>query len=194
MRLDGDHPLRHIGYSYVIKIVPDMFSDSRYECVTIRSIYEEITRTTKFKTNYPWLGNLRGNIKSLPASISDSAEVKSRLEVITTLNNNGTINPKTGRLFDLSREDRWVIACAATHNYTISSGDNDLLDFAIQQFDIEAVAPLEAINSWLAKKLLIWDEEKQTIMKEWADRHEKSQPPAAKSLFQKMTGFKYSGS
>ena len=39
----------------LLRIAPDMFTDPRYGCVTIRQIYDEITRTPKFKSKYLWL-------------------------------------------------------------------------------------------------------------------------------------------
>jgi hypothetical protein len=40
-----------------------------------------------------------------------------------------------------------VIACAAANNYTISSGDDDLIAFALQQYDITTLTPLEILNN-----------------------------------------------
>jgi len=178
----------------LLRIAPAMFTDPRFECVTIRSIFDEITQTTKFKSKYPWLREMRSTIKSLPASISDSDKVKLHYETITALNRDGAINPKTGRPFDLSKEDRLVIACAAANEYVISSGDSGLCDFALHHFDLKTLSPLEVINLWIAKKLLIWNEEKQAFLKDWADQNEKPQPLKAKSLFKTLTGYKYAGS
>jgi hypothetical protein len=38
----------------LIRIEPDMLTDSRYGCVTIRKVWEEFFQTQKFKSKYPW--------------------------------------------------------------------------------------------------------------------------------------------
>jgi hypothetical protein len=178
----------------LLRITPTMFSDPRFECVTIRSIYEEITQTPKFRTKYPWLREMRSKIKSLPTSISDTDNVKLHYETITALNWSGDINPKTSRPFDLSKEDRMVVACAVANEYAISSGDTGLCDFAFHHFKLHILSPLDVINSWIKKKLIVWNDEKQAFLKDWALQNEKPQPDKAKSLFKALTGYKYLGS
>jgi hypothetical protein len=87
-----------------------------------------------------------------------------------------------------------LIACAAANNYTISSGDDDLIAFALQQYDITTLTPLEILNNWLTRKLLVWDDGKQKILQEWAQMYEKPQPSKAKNVFHQLTGYKYIGS
>jgi hypothetical protein len=177
----------------LLRIAPDMFTNPQYECVTIRQVYEEIARTPKFKTKYPWIRELRGGIKFLSATEAESQKARSFYDAITALNDNATINTRTQRIFDLSREDRWIIACAAAHAYAISSGDGDLRDFAVQQFDASIIFPLEVINSWIAKNLIAWNDEKQACLKAWADKNEHAQPFQAKKEFRELTGMKYEG-
>jgi hypothetical protein len=178
----------------LLRIVPDMFIDERFECVTLRCIHDELVQTTKFRTKYPWIRDFKKSLKTLPASVSESQDALLHYGAVTALNQLGTINTKTNRFFDLSKEDRMVIACAAANNYTISSGDDDLIAFALQQYDITTLTPLEIINNWLTRKLLVWDDGKQKILQEWAQMYEKPQPSKAKNVFHKLTGYKYIGS
>ena len=49
----------------LLQIAPDMFTDNRYECKTIRVVHDEIVRTTKFKTKYPWTREMKPKIKTV---------------------------------------------------------------------------------------------------------------------------------
>jgi hypothetical protein len=178
----------------LLRIAPQMFTNSQFECTTIRNIYDELIRTTKFKTKYPWVRDMRSQIKSLPLSVSDSAETKLNLEAVLAIYEEGAINPRTNKLFDLSKEDRQLIACAAANDYAISSGDRDLREFAVQYFDIPITSPIELINSWIEKKLIVWDAGKNEMLKLWAVQNEHPQPPRAKTRFKELTSYKYEGS
>ena len=175
----------------LLQIAPDMFSDERFECLTIQDVYEEIVRTTKFKTKYPWIKESRTNIRSLPLSESNSEKVNLILNTITTMIINGVKNKKTGKSFDLSREDRKLIACASAYRYSLSSGDKALTQFAVQEFKDSIpsiISPLELINLWLEKGLIEWDSEKQALISLWEANNEHPQPIKAKKQFRKLTG------
>jgi len=49
----------------LIRIVPEMFCDERFECVTIHEVIQEIFRTQKFKSRYPWRERYKPKIKAL---------------------------------------------------------------------------------------------------------------------------------
>ncbi len=175
----------------LLQIAPDMFSDERFECVTIQDVYEEIVRTTKFKTKYPWIKESRTHIRSLPLSESNSEKVNQILNVITSLIRSGVMNKKTGKFFDLSSEDRKLIACASAHRFSLSSGDRALKEFALQEFKESIpsiVSPLELINLWLEKGLIEWDSEKQHLISLWEQNNEHPQPVKAQKQFKKLTG------
>ncbi|MBA4419143.1 MAG: hypothetical protein C0392_14735 [Syntrophus sp. (in: bacteria)] len=40
----------------------DMFTDERFDCVTVQEVCEEIFRTQRFKTKYPWRSDYKGRI------------------------------------------------------------------------------------------------------------------------------------
>ena len=176
----------------LLQIAPDMFSDPRFECLTIQDVYEEIVRTTKFKTKYPWIKESRTNIRSLPLSESNSEKVNLIFNAITTMIRNGVKNKKTDKSFDLSREDRKLIACASAYRYSLSSGDKALTQFAVQEFKDSIpsiISPLELINLWLEKGLIECDSEKQALISLWEANNEHPQPIKAKERFKKLTGF-----
>lgn len=181
----------------LLRIVPEVFENERFECVTIREVYEEITRTTKFKTRYPWLGAMKNRLRSLPAGKTGTPDVATYHEAIKTLNENGTEDETTGHFFDLSRVDMRVMACALTMGYHITSGDEGLVRFLIQEFpdDFKGnITPLGLINMWLEKNLISWDDTKQEFMAEWNANEEHAQPKSEITRFKKLTGRNYPGS
>ena len=119
----------------LLRIAPDMFTDERYECRTIREVHDEIVRTTKFKTKYPWTREMRAKIKTLVLNNEQKKAETVFFEAVRTLNYQGIVNQKTGRFIDLSREDMRVISNALALEYKITSGDRDLVQFARQEFN-----------------------------------------------------------
>ena len=58
----------------LIRIAPDMFSDDRYECLTIQEVFRELFRTQKFKSRYPWREKYKPKVKALEKGLgSDQA-------------------------------------------------------------------------------------------------------------------------
>jgi len=173
-----------------------MFEDERFECITILEVYGELTQTTKFKTKYPWAGPMSNKLKSLPIGKTGTPEVKDYHEVIKALSEDGTIDQKTGRLFDLSKVDIRVMACALALGHSVTSGDKGMVRFLEQQFPDEFkgnITPLGLINRWLKDELIEWDDEKQKQMAEWKDNEEHTQPKSEISRFNKLTGRRYPG-
>lgn len=181
----------------LLRIVPQMFEDHKYNCVTIKEVYEEITRTTKFKTRYPWAGTLRNRVKALPAGQTNTPDVNFYNEAISSLNESGVVDKKTARLFDLSRVDMKIMSCALALRYFVSSGDGGMIRFIEQQFPDEFkgnISPLGLINKWLEDKLISWDDEKQKLMAEWNDNEEHAQPKNEIAKFRRLTKRQYPGS
>jgi hypothetical protein len=96
----------------LLRIAPDMFTDERYECKTIREVHDEIVRTTKFKSKYPWTRQMRAKVKAVVLSKERKQTEKVFFETVRTLNYEGGVNQKTERLIDVSREDMRVISHA----------------------------------------------------------------------------------
>ena len=180
----------------LLRIAPNMFTDQRYGCKTIRQVHDEIIRTTKFKTKYPWTRQMRSKVKPVVLS-KDQIQVEAMyFEVVRTLNYQGTVNRKTGRLIDLSREDMRLISHALALECKITSGDRDLVQFARHEFKGELrgnVSPLEIVNHWLESGVIQWGDEKQLYLSAWAEDHEHPQPPEAKKRFMELSGYRYTG-
>ncbi len=176
----------------LIRIAPEMFADERYECVTIRKVYEEFTRKQKFKTKYPWRNVFRSKIKSLGATIEESESVMRNFKLISNLIDTDTvINQSSGSFFNLSRTDRYIAACAATYHYDVSTVDGDLIDFLKQEFKTNVIKPLGLINRWLEKGLIHWNDEKQSVIEDWHTCNEAAQDRADIDKFHHLTRRKY---
>jgi hypothetical protein len=182
----------------LVRFAPDMFIDDRFDCLTMLEVRKEIFRQQKFKNKYPWRVKFKGKIKCLPNSaLTNDSEYSRYLEVINLLIDNDTINAKTGNRFDLSKVDRRILACALSFGCQITSGDDDLIDFAKQEFsDIFKgnISPLGIINRWVRKGLISWNDKLHGHLCDWNNDNEDSQPRRQKTEFKKLTGFPYTGS
>lgn len=181
----------------LLRIAPDMFTDERYKCKTIRDVHDEIVQTTKFKTKYPWTREIRSKIRALSLTDEQKQEESAFFKTIHTLNIYGTVNQKTERIFDLSHEDMRVISHALSLNYQITSGDRDLVQFAVQEFGADFqgnISPLEIIIQWLESGVITWNTEKQGYLSAWAADSEHLQPLKAKKRFKELTNCTYTGS
>lgn len=181
----------------LIRIAPDMFTDPKFECVTISDVVKEIYRTQKFKNRYPWRKRYKSKIKSLSNSVLKSNDFNLYYSANSKLIENGVINRKTNFYFDLSRVDQKIIACAQANIFRITTGDKDLIEYYLQQCSNnpdEIISPLGMINLWLKKKLIFWDEKSQTILEDWKKCNEASQPTTEIKIFKNLTGYKYLGS
>lgn len=76
----------------LIRIVPDMFIDERFDCLTITDVKDEIFRTQKFKTKYPWRIHLKNKIETIGITNLKTDEYKLYEDAINRLIENGTIN------------------------------------------------------------------------------------------------------
>jgi hypothetical protein len=180
----------------LIRIAPDMFLDPKFECVTITDVVKEIFRAQKFKTKYPWRNRYKAKIKPLGNAALKTDEFKLYYQAINSLISSGVTNRKTDCYFDLSKVDRRIVACALANNFRITTADNDLIEYYLQQFSNnpdEIISPLGMINIWLKKGLISWDEKLQTIMEDWNKCDEAPQPKPEIQIFKKLTGYKYLG-
>ena len=181
----------------LIRIAPDMFIDESYECCTIQSIRDEIFRTQKFKSKYPWRDKYKNKIKCLSHEVLQKAETQIYRDMITRLNELGTINTYTGKIFSLSNVDIQFLACALAHGFSITTGDQNIKDFAAQQFEeifSGSVSSLGLVNIWIEKKLIHWNEELHTYLSDWYKKNEHPQPREQKRRFKRLTGRNYPGS
>lgn len=175
----------------LIRIAPDMFIDTKYECLTINEVHGEIFQTTKFKYKYPWRADYKLKIVSNTSVLKKDENFNIVLDVIKNKISAGTINRLTGRYFDLSYVDRLVAAYAVNYDLSISTSDNDLINFLKQEFEIRNMCSLEIINTWLKAEILIWNDEHHKLIREWIVDEEPEQPRNAKKEFERITGYRF---
>jgi hypothetical protein len=177
----------------LIRLVPDMFTDPKFRCVTVAAIRNELVKTQKFKNKYPWRSRYIKHIKTLPISKLEDENFRLVMSTINLLHDSGKINEKTNKFFDLSPADKYLAACTIAHNYVLTTVDRDLLIFLDQEFDQQVQSPLSIINGWLEEQLISWDQNKQDLVEYWGRCHEPAQPENEKKRFSKLTGMKYLG-
>ncbi|WP_045214377.1 hypothetical protein [Desulfonatronovibrio magnus] len=180
----------------LIRIAPKMFSDPEYGAFTIPNVAKEFTGTQKFKSKYPWRSEYRAYVIPATSNAMQDDEYILLLKLVKQMIENGVVNEKTDRLFDLSAVDKEVVSYALSKGHAISTGDQDMIDFAAQEFSDDFkgnLSPLELIVAWLKKNLFEWDDSKHRVLEEWAITNERPQPPKAKSMFKKITGRSYPG-
>ena len=175
----------------LIRIAPDMFTDSRYDCITVPEVLHEIFRTQKFKSKYPWREQFKDKFKVTSAFEDD--KFRQHFSAIQILHNAGVINHRTERLFNLSRIDQRLAAYAVAHQFILNSTDDDLCDFVVQEFEAKTVTPLEIINIWLEKGLIKWNDNLQTITADWDQCNEHPQPKREAIRFRQLTGYPFAG-
>ena len=76
----------------LIRIAPEMFIKSEYECCTIRLVRKELFWPQKFKTKYPWRIQFKDKVKPLAHDISDNEDVHRYFDAIDSLIEHGRIN------------------------------------------------------------------------------------------------------
>jgi mRNA-degrading endonuclease RelE of RelBE toxin-antitoxin system len=138
----------------LIRIAPDMFRDDRYGCVTIQEVFQELFRTQKFKTRYPWRESYKSKIKTLGTSRVKQGDYELCLQAVENLISASKINKRTGHFFNLSSVDQKIAACSIVHDFTLTTVDDDLADFIRQEFSGSSISPLGIINDWLEKGLV----------------------------------------
>ncbi len=175
----------------LIRIVPDMFIDTKYGCFTINEVLNEIFQTQKFKNKYPWRTDYKSKIFPNTSLFQRDENFNIVFNVIKNKISAGTINRLTGRYFDLSYVDKFVAAYAINNDLSISTSDKDLINFLKQEFDISNICPLEIINTWLKSEILIWNDEHHKLIREWIVDEEPEQPRSAKKEFERITGYRF---
>lgn len=180
----------------LIRIAPNMFSDPEFGTMTIPNVAREFISTQKFKSKYPWRSEFSSKVVPVLSNSMQDHNYVFILELIKKMLEDGVINTKTDRLFDLSVVDKEVVSYALSQGHAISTGDQGIIDFASQEFSDNFkgnLSPLGLIVAWLKKGLFVWDDSKHRVLEEWALTNERPQPLKAKGAFKKITGRPYSG-
>jgi hypothetical protein len=177
----------------LIRIAPDMFTDERFDCVTVQEVCEEVFRTQRFKTKYPWRTHYRDKIRPSRLLKGKGDDYDLHFETIKQLIEAGGVSAKTGRAFGLSFADKRIAAYVTAYGLEISSTDNSLIDFLEQEFDKKNRSPLAILNGWIERGLIQWNEDIRRIIEDWDKNGEPVQPAKDKKDFLKLTGVKYAG-
>lgn len=174
----------------LLRLAPDMFTDARYQCVTVREVWEEITQTHRLKLRYPWRDQYRKHIRSIPPGELRTEEYAAVLRGLQSLSR-GAYRTDTGRPYDLSPNDMRVAAATVVLGAKITTGDGNLAAFMDQQFEIENVVPLRLVNDWLGAGLFEWDDDRQRVLNDWVRLHEPRQPRDEIRRFEDLAGRTY---
>ena len=132
----------------------------------------------------------------MPNDVVDNENVRRYFDAIHSLIDHGTISEKTGLDFDLSHVDKIILSCSLANAFKITTGDDDLKYFAIQEFASVFkgwISPLGMINSWIRKGLIIWNDSLHEFLMDWERDNEHPQPQRQKTAFKKLSGCKYPG-
>jgi hypothetical protein len=174
----------------LIRIEPQMLTDSKYSCVTVRQVWEEFTQTQKFENKYPWRGEYKRYIRCLSQSIVDTANYQIALKTAKVIEEMQR-NQRTEKSYGLSRRDLEIAAIAIDQHFTLCSTDGNLIDFLDQQYEIPNVTPLQIVNDWIKEGLIEWNDSRQEVITDWIKCNEKPQLPADIRRFESLTRSKY---
>jgi hypothetical protein len=177
----------------LIRIAPDMFTDERFDCVTVQEVCEEIFRTQRFKTKYPWRTDYKDKIRPSNSLRNTGDVFELHLDVVRRLVDAGRTSSRTGKAFGLSFVDKKIAAYVTAYDLEISSTDNSLIDFLEQEFDKKNKSPLAILNGWIRGGLITWNEEVRKIVEDWDKNGEPVQPTKDKKDFLRLTGVRYAG-
>lgn len=170
-----------------------MFTDERFDCVTVQEVCEEIFRTQRFKTKYPWRSSYKDKIRPSGSLKNRGENFEFHLDAVRRLVDAGGTSLKTGKAFGLSFADKKIAAYVTAYDLEISSTDISLIDFLEQEFDKKNRSPLAILNSWIKKDLIKPDEDVLRIVEDWDKTGEPVQPLKDKKDFLRLTGVKYMG-
>jgi hypothetical protein len=130
----------------IIRIVPEMFTDNRFRCFTIREVRDEIIQTQKFKAKYPWKTDYMDKIRITILTKEDKKSFDLHFVIIDQLVEYGTINNRTRRFFDLGYKDRNIIAYSLATDSQLATNDREMKDFVRQQFERSSLSSLALLN------------------------------------------------
>jgi hypothetical protein len=177
----------------ILRIAPEMFTDDRFGCFTVKEIRDEIVQTHKLKTRYPWRTDYKDKIKFTVLGNEAKKSFEIYFRAIDNLVELGTINNSTNRFFDLSYIDRKIVAYSLATDSQLSTNDQDIRDFIWQHYDRNSISSLGLINKWLREGSLQWCDQFQMIIREWDTNNEPPQTREDIEGFERLSRFKYIG-
>lgn len=174
----------------LLRIAPEMFVDSRFECVTVNVVYQELRKQPRFKSKYPWLPGCLPKVRGLPQTQVETIDYRRTLAAARLVSETA-VNSRTSRRFSLSRADLEVASAVITHGYDISTAEHDLEDFLAQEFDVINSHPLVLVNEWIERGLIVWGDAQQRVIEDWVVQNERRPPWPEIQRFEKAAKRKY---
>ena len=176
----------------LIRIAPRMFTDKTFECMTLRSIVNEVTRTTRFKYIYPWRKDFLHCIIHCPETDMTRKGFHTKRKHVENLCHLKQ-NPKTGRFYisELSPADIDVATALLCEESILCSVDRNLAIFAENELDVQCITPLALVNNWIEKRLILWDDQLHAFVSEWIALKEPRQPQKEIERFERLTSRTY---
>lgn len=174
----------------LLRIAPEMFLDSRFECATLQVVYRELRQQPSFKDKYPWLKDYLGQVRGLPHTQVATGEYPRTHSAIKLLRESARSN-QNHRRFLLSAADLEIAAVVVTHQYRISTAERDLEEFLEQEFSVANSAPLALVNDWIEGRLITWGNAEQRVLEDWLAQNERRQPLLEVQRFERIAKRKY---
>lgn len=174
----------------LLRIAPDMFTDTRFECVTLNAVNRELRQQHRFKTKYPWLADHVHKVRALPGTQVETGEYQRTLDAVRILRVTKR-SQQDNRRFLLSPVDLEIAAAVIAHQYRFSTAERDLEEFIEQEFDIQNHHPLALVNDWIEKKLIIWGDAHHRVIEDWIAQNERRAPLLEIQRFEKLAKRKY---
>ncbi|MBI2419364.1 MAG: hypothetical protein HYV28_15995 [Ignavibacteriales bacterium] len=171
----------------LIRIVPGMFTDSKFACETIREVKNELTATQKFRGKYPWLRKIVDKIFVTEIDTLEQADfitAKKAVDVTRKMKED---------IYNLSETDATLVTYAHVKRRRLLTEDRKLSEFAKNEFDNKPLQTLELLNNWIEKNLITIDDDKNEIVKDWRINNEPAQPEKEKKRYKRLTGYEYEG-
>ncbi len=175
----------------LLRIAPTMFEEDVYGCQTIHNVWEEFIQNARIGRDYPWRAELKKHVKSIPQGQLETDSFCLLFKLVNRLATQP--NTRTGSKFNLSHTDRRVATTCLDRHLELCTAEHELEDFMAQQFNRNNVSPLQLVNNWLERKLIDWDDERQSVIGEWCLR-ERPQPVCQIQRFRELTGRVYPSS
>lgn len=175
----------------LIRICPNMFTDTRYGCVMLQESYVEYAKQARFKRQYPWREECRGFLSSQTQSQLNAVGFPATLQAVRAAASMLQDAEGFGKYYidELSETDLRMAAATLSFEAELCTGDGALMRFAGQELELSVVQPLAVINGWLEQGLMTWDDEKQEFLKDWV--RERHQPWPDIDRFEALTGYTY---
>lgn len=171
----------------LIRIVPEMFHDPKYNCIMTEHVYNEFIKKPEFLYRFPWRSEYKKYLysKHMEAMLEKNKDYSRALEYVKYAAK--TAKNDKGRCYGLSKKDCEIVATSVCFCYDFCSGDRNLYEFAQNEFSIKTFSALELLNTWIDGGVLIWDDDKHKMLSMWKNENQRPQPEYQIERFKTLT-------